>query len=356
MSNKRKTVDKKIILVGNGFTSSLVPNYRNSVMKQLLRNQHPMLVDRVDSLWGKIYSITKGAYDDFNDLYVPFEVYDNPWLAIRDEEGIVSHDTHIEVDNLSRIKDAVIKCFVEEYKIDFYNANKIFHKFFSDRSSILRFYVVEPTIDAIEPFYALAKLSCRLNVINHEQRNLLVNAIKMILRNNEQFYFDDIPNSGIVREGVRRFLNQFSMIFTTNYDQLLEICDRPVVHLHGSFLEKNIILGIDEDEKQRKNKYSERLDFLRNVECSEISIFGYSGRNDIHINKAIKENGGDIVFYCYDGLTGKSSPSAEDFKRDELHNKKYHECVKWCFGISVKDRYNFFFRNRNEVWDSILDK
>lgn len=354
MSKKVRKENKKILLVGNGFTSALIPNYRNSTMKRMLRDLYPALVIMVDSIWENIYNITKDVYRDINDINEPREVYDDLRVAIMDEEGIVPHKTHIEVDNFSGIKDSIINCFTTIYEIDLSNATKIFKKFFLHRSSILRFQVVCPEIEAIEPFYALVKLAFRLNVINHDEKNTLVNAIKHILRNNDQFYFDDVQGAESLKEGVRCYLNQFSKIFTTNYDQLLEVCDTEIVHLHGSFLEKDIILGVDEEEKQIKNKYAMRLELLRNIDCVEIHIFGYSGKNDIHINTAIRDNGCNIVFYCLNNIKHCDNPFPEDVKKDELHNTKFHNCVKWSFGISEKEKCNFVFRDRDEIWNQIF--
>lgn len=366
MSKKKMKTDIKLLLVGNGFTSYLIKGYESKLMKDKLRSELPCLVEKVDSVWKKISATIMGDYEDINDLNYPYEVLDNAWLAIRDEEGIIPHSTHIEVDKLSRIKTKIVDCFVNYYGIDRSNAIKIFGQFFSKRSSILRFFVVTkekkdengtkyivPEIDSVEAFYALVKLCFRLNVINQEEKNSLVGKIKVVLRNGECFYAENITKEGISVEGIIHFLNEFDYIFTTNYDQLLEVCCRDIIHLHGSFSEGDIILGIDDVEKQRKIKYTDRIDVLRSLRCSEIHVFGYSGRNDIHINDAVKENGAPIIFYCKDALGDKDNPSSKEIKNDELNNVKYQKSVKWSFGISDIDECDFTFKDREIVWNRI---
>ena len=357
LMSRKKTDASKILLIGNGFTSQLIPAYKSKEMKAVINLKYPDVVSKIDSVWKDISATTIGVYDDINDLNYPYEVLDDIKLAIRDEEGVVPHSTHIEVDNLSRIREPIETCFIRNYGIDPANAKKIFNKFFCKGSSILRFQVIWSEVEAIEPFYALVKLAFRLNVIDQNEKNMLVRTIKLVLRNNDKFYFKDISNFESYLDGVQCFLNQYNTIFTTNYDQLLEISGKNVVHLHGSFLDDDIILGIDEIEKQNKNKrYSERVQLLRNIKCDEIHIFGYSGKNDIHINTAIRENGCKIVFYCFDNLKGKVNPTAEDIKIDELHNKKFHDCVKWSFGIPKGTKGNFVFKDRDEIWTEYFTK
>ena len=87
-----------------------------------------------------------------------------------------------------------------------------------------------------EDYFLIHDFFCRRNrIINPEQFNF-----RELLR---RFFLDSIFNQGEIQKvflkfpsGFVNFLRKYHKIFTTNYDQNIELAiSKPVVHLHGAF-------------------------------------------------------------------------------------------------------------------------
>ena len=152
-------------------------------------------------------------------------------------------------------------------------------------------------------------------------------------------------------EQLKRWLSDYKMIFTTNYDCVLDdvLQTDEIKHLHGGFFYKKqdrqkrsdtllgpddacLIWGISGEEKEEEMKLGGGFTFpiqfplespmtifqiylsqLQNANAGRIDIFGYSGENDQHINRAIAQNPSirEIHYYC---APAKVSDPVEEFE------------------------------------------
>ena len=328
-----------ILLVGNGFTSQLIPEYKNDHMMDLFRNKSGGLLDKADELFGP--------------------------LRYKDESGL---EFYLESQE-----------FVEHIKlklmeIGFTNNNEIYHEFFIEYS--LANEIIKRNITSIENLLkviAMFKKIGKFSDANVKEATMLANEIYY---NEGKIRAKDI--SGCSEKALREWLTEYQEIYTTNYDVILDDIysndSKRVYHLHGGFqFQKDglksaqpftnwkrayLVWGINWESKLRQitkvggmtfNKWSFPMIFkgfdlrlylraLGNSNSGEIHIFGYSGENDRHIDYTIAINPhiDKIIYFCDPQKTNCSHLK-------QRVNKSFNSTGK----------KTVILRSWNDVWDLI---
>lgn len=318
----------KALLVGNGVTSYLIHDYEDKAMMGKLHHANPELIDTINQ-----------KFDIFRD------VYRNDG---KDEERIIEiiksmpHYTHS-------------------------SAAQIYKQYFEGYG--LKFALSTAKLSGIETLLKAAKL------LNMAVQNELIEIANDICFNNGRNGFNAIELA-LCKDTFADFINSFDLVFTTNYDYLLDdVYKNEVFHLHGGFNYQKthdecgavdiirdkecrkvakpfLAWGIDGDEKRNSTKggitfpisfplyfplsiIDQYFNSLKTEVYEEIHIWGYSGQNDKHINDSIKENRNIRVVYYY------GNPQEVD---SESHKKK----VADMFAAEGKEV-------RSVSWKSIWD-
>lgn len=323
----------KSLLVGNGFTSQLISGYKSSKLMEKAKALIPEEIQKLELFFQPFRSLREfGKVDvalDINNLMNQYSELGE----IDDEDALIGfaptpqygeclpreayekydHIIDTKYPYLSQIKRSLFK----RYFLD----AKLFNETNND------------SIISIEAPIMIARLAQRAGYITKEQEIKIRHSIKHVFFNGGTFRFADCKLSDYARrdkngnicfaespsrEALYRFLKQFSSVFTTNYDLILDdLVYKKVRHLHGGFnfrseyeripLDQfssvqasqagyNIITAADGYDKSHyiykhnTTLYSTYLKQLEEGFFSEIYILGYSGDNDEHINHAIKNN------------------------------------------------------------------
>ncbi len=267
----------KAILIGNGVTSQMIPEYRDEVMIE------------------KFKKVDVSLYNELNGLLNPLRV--------------------LECKN----QDTIVLCLKQQglHDVDY-------HQYFIEQQ--LLFELSCEKITNLETLLKVAHLFSPIKEVSYKEIERIANRI----------YFND-GNNGISavtktidKKKFKALINRFDMVFTTNFDNVLDdVHEKEVYHLHGGFFyEKTIthnneihisksgkvlnpsnahlIWGRNAKEKHDKTKGGFRfpisfpMTFGSSVlegyysklksSYTELFIWGYSGLNDGHINTAIKAN------------------------------------------------------------------
>ena len=131
----------------------------------------------------------------------------------------------------------------------------------------------------LEDYFFLYEVFCsKKNIKNPEHYNIRELLNRMFL---DSIYFNGAINKiwKCYPKFFVHYLNSFDNIFTTNYDNNVEMCiKKPVMHLHGSFFEF--------DEKYNPNSLRNKLSDMKNVDYSytknhpylySTALFAYCG-------------------------------------------------------------------------------
>ena len=367
----------KAILIGNGFSSQLIPEYKNDILKKRLKNILPDLVGFLDTLWKNIsFIFTNGEKYNFDPIFLYREYYG--W---DDVEEFIEPPYEVVVNELERYYKKFSKQMFLQYSISFHASSKVFDKYFSNYYSCLKYQIYNSEIISLEPYYSLAKMACELKLISPIQLESLERNIKQILRNEEKFTFANVkPECCLKEESVvpdclevkkrfklnaETFFSQFKYIYTTNYDCLLEdLTNLEIRHLHGTFdfpktssrikfkydskSNLGIVLGFDSKQKelelnQNGNLSIHYLNTLKSSQINELHIFGYSGINDQHINENFLKNTmiKKIVYYGNPKLI-----------QDPL--SEYNEHIqRWLGTYYCPYKREIIIKNRDEVWEQL---
>jgi hypothetical protein len=201
----------------------------------------------------------------------------------------------------------------------------------------------------VESLLKIIELFCQRGDFTKEDQAELKRAASRICYNNGKWGKDTLGKAKV--EQLKRWLSDYKMIFTTNYDCVLDdvLQTDEIKHLHGGFFYKKqdrqkrsdtllgpddacLIWGISGEEKEEEMKLGGGFTFpiqfplespmtifqiylsqLQNANAGRIDIFGYSGENDQHINRAIAQNPSirEIHYYC---APAKVSDPVEEFE------------------------------------------
>lgn len=285
---------KTALLIGNGFTSNLIEDYKNPQMMSELYLKEAKICEYAD------------------ELFAPFRKLDSKILS---EEELEKH---------------IITPLISYGFID---SNSLFEKYFKDYGLIHE--IQHPKVSSVENLLKIIDLFAKTNEFSSSDTLSITKTANQIYYNTGKNGIDAIPLS--VKKNLPNWLSQYNLIYTTNYDCILdEALDtltnehKEVMHLHGGFYMENVnkkskcklspekaylVWGINGEEKQhqteggvlvtkdnriimtRDNKMIKTtsllegyLSKLRTEEIEQIDILGYSGENDQHINLAIAQN------------------------------------------------------------------
>lgn len=323
----------KILLVGNGFTSQLINDYKSTELMKKVRILIPEEIQKLECFFQPFRSLREfGKVDIALDIKNLMNQYSE--LGIIDsEDSLISFSPTPQYgeclpgeayEKYNKIIDSKYP-YLSKIKRDLFERYFIGAKLFNE--------VNNGSIASIEAPIIIAKLAQRAGYITKDQEIKIRHTIKHVFFNDGSFRFADCKFSDYARrdkngnicflgrpsrEALYCFLKQFSCIFTTNYDLILDdLAYKKVRHLHGGFnfcseyeripLDQfsavrasqdgyNIITAADGYDKTRHmNKHKTTLysTYLKQLEegfFSEIYILGYSGDNDEHINHAIRNN------------------------------------------------------------------
>lgn len=347
----------KILLIGNGLTSTLIPAYRNEQMMSKIKAQIPIIFEKADTLfasfrkkvdriqytavgWG--YSGT--CFSGLPSLYRP--IADLPY----------------NTELLDHIKNQLLvqgfdKSNCEQY---FQTYGLIFETQFDEISN------VENLLKIIDLFSKTGYFS------SNEKKD--VEAVANHVYYNE----GNCGNQSIdepIRTNLFNWLSAYDKIFTTNYDCLLDetLSTDQIRHLHGGFYYANryerstslvlpdkayLIWGISGEEKAKKMQggftfpiefpleipmsiFEQYLSELRSMQTDQIDIFGYSGENDQHINTAIAQNTAirEVHYFC--------NPK-------KIHDQAEEFSVKSRFQIGPNKR--LILESWDVIWSQIYSK
>lgn len=279
---------QKGLLVGNGFSSQLIEEYKNS-------NLHDELL--------------RGCPNECDLLY-------EFWSGFQSERDFQGQDTCALISK------------IESFGVD--DAKNVFDDYFHMYG--LKADLREGKPLSVESYLKIAKLYKLLvnkAIIDEEEITRVANET---LYNNGCYGLDDTKLSDDEKRRLRFYLREYSVIFTTNYDLILDDAIEPnipsVYHLHGGFnIRRNqqeitgerlkaqdacLVWGVYGIEKEAKataeKKYNSGLeynkgyfynkrnilkpyyDLLEQLEIDELHVIGFSGENDQHINKRIQNN------------------------------------------------------------------
>ena len=346
------------LLVGNGFTSQIIKDYSNRRMMRCLKEKLPKILLSVNS-----------AFNAFRISSEPLEFaqvaagYAGSLVA-----GGFSLDypiTKITYDK--NIKNQIVKKLEEK---GFENSEGLYTDYFENYGLI--YETQHDSITNIESALKVVHLFMRLNLFSQQDYDSIIKIANQIYYNNGKCTIRDVTNIDIKK--AKEFFSSFDVIFTTNYDLVIDtLLDfHEVLHLHGGYNYKSqyekvkyllrpesscLIWGFNSETKEQLiNKgltystftYSNFTwgpsllwNYMKNLKSENIkklSIFGYSGENDNHINNSIKENINIEKITYYTG-PHKIHDNKEIFKKKTLFCNK---------NVSLE------LRSWKDVWDNIL--
>lgn len=327
----------KAMLIGNGFTSQIIKEYSNYTMMERMHERIPKILNSINN-----------AFSDFRILKENIELeevamgYCGEMIA-----GVLSLNqpiTDIVYDKglISEIVD----------KLDskgFDNSEKLYINYFEKYGLI--YETQHKEITNIESALKVVSLFIQINRFTEEDYNLIKKFANQIYYNDGRCTIDYVEDVNIIE--MRSFFHDYDIIFTTNYDLVIDTLleSDKVLHLHGGFNYKSqndkvdflleldnsyLVWGINGDEKKllinKGSSYSsfnyseakydgtllaKHMQILKFSKIETLSIFGYSGENDGHINDLIKENRNinKIIYYT---SPSKTLDAKERFRINRL--------------------------------------
>lgn len=312
----------KILLVGNGLTANLIPEYQHGAMMRKIKAEVPLLFDKA------------------NELFAPFrkKVDSVQYSAVG--WGYSGDGTCGEVGFGGPITDRPFNSELLSYienrlqEFGFSDVQTISTTFFQTYGLI--YETQKDEISNVENFLKIIALFCQRGDFAKEDQVELKQVANRIYFNNGKCGKAALDKSKV--EYLKGWLSSYKMIFTTNYDCVLDevLQTDEIKHLHGGFFYKKqdrlkrsntlsnpdeayLVWGISGKEKEKEMKIGGGVTFpvhfplvfpmtifqtylfqLQNANVGRIDIFGYSGENDQHINRAIAENTSirEIHYYC----------------------------------------------------------
>lgn len=309
---------QKAILIGNGFSSQLIPKYTDDALVQSISDD----------------SILQPIYKRYCTLFSAFDRCKSRMDTIKKLE-------ELHFSNVSQVYDT----YFDKYQLSNYTG--------------------QTGIRGIETLLKVGQLFREIRETGFDEDKAIRTFAATYYWNHGLNGIAGIENSKFSATRFKEFLNAYGYVYTTNYDTILDdVYSGVVAHLHGSFLidkdgcvrngkvniaDSLIVWGKDDAEKMQQidevsgmHKLNRGFRFnisklntvsaldgyfssLRNGLFSELDIIGFSGENDKHINEELVKNSTleQINFYC--------APS-------KAHDQIFHQKVSGMFDdkFSVK--------------------
>ena len=334
---------KKAILVGNGFSSQILSELKSNVILNYLSTVLEDDFLKINSFFQN-FRLSPSAFQP------PFEVY---YGQLFDEEDCPLQPRYIYENPIIRLH----VCNVLS-KMGFTNTDKISSQYFFQDG--LAYEIYREHFASMESPFKIAEMVKKTNLLPFDLNFKLKIDIKEYFVNCLKKYgytFPESSNIAIYKKSYK-FFQEYSTIFTTNYDLFLDsLVHDKVKHLHGGLnfaspYEKSnnsifddcyLIIGAGAQKKlaEMKSKKKESLfkkyfESLSTEDFAEFHIFGYSGENDQHINNAIRNNRRikNIVFFAAPNM---------------INDQSYHFMISNLFC-----KYSRLeLRSWNEIWDKL---
>lgn len=307
---------KKALLIGNGFTSNLVESYKNEPMMKEFYKRLPEMIERIEEKFNvfrnldltnsDLYNVTKALFCG-DDLFCGNSVYPS-------DDGIHIRES-IRIWIIEKLKD-----------LGFSEPEKIFKEYFEIYGLI--YSINYPKLVGVETYLKVVHMFMEIGDFCKEDYSYIKHIANEVYFNTGKHGLDSIDNPNMDVPKLVTVITDFTDVYTTNYDTILDdilkLEERFPYHLHGGFsinhLNKNpngryspnearLIWGINAESKLNElrvgfdfnhinfnafrfgdSQISEYFDYLEEREYEEIHILGFSGENDEHINRRIKNN------------------------------------------------------------------
>lgn len=312
----------KILIVGNGLTANLIPEYQHKAMMKIIKEEVPLLFDKADRLFAPF----RNKVDSVQYSAVAWGYSGDGFCGEAGFGGPIT-DRPYNQELLSHIEGQL-------QKLGFNDTQTISAILFQTYGLI--YETQNDEISNVESFLKIIALFCQRGDFTEENQAELKQVANRIYYNSGKCGKGALDASKV--EQLKSWLSDYKMIFTTNYDCVLDevLQTDEIKHLHGGFFYKRqdrlkrsntllspddacLIWGISGEEKEEEMKvgggftfpihfpfespmtiFQTYLSQLQNANVECIDIFGYSGENDQHINRAIAENTSirEIHYYC----------------------------------------------------------
>lgn len=312
----------KILLVGNGLTANLILDYEHRFMMKKIKEKVPALFDKANKLFApfrkEVDSVQYSAvsWGCAGDGTCGETGFGGPITGRPYNRELLSHiETQIQELGFNGIQTISTTIFQTYGLIYETQKNEISN--------------VENLLKIIDLFRQKGDFSI-------EDATKLKQVADQIYFNDGKCGRDALAKSKVGH--LKEWLSTYKMVFTTNYDNILDevLQTNEVKHLHGGFFYRKLdrlkrsdtlispdkaclIWGIGGKVKEKEMASDGGFAFpirfplvspmtifqtyllqLRDADVERIDIFGYSGENDQHINRAISENSSirEICYYC----------------------------------------------------------
>ena len=319
------------LLIGNGFSSQLIPEYRDKNVAQCMARD-----DKV-----------RAIHTRYCTLFSTF------------------CDCKSEADIIMQLN-----------KLGFFDPPETYDIYFEKYN--LKRYTWESEMFGVEALLKIGQMFSEIRLVEANDNVTIRDFACQYYWNAGLNGISGIKNLKFNRERFETFLNTYAYVFTTNYDTILDDAyEKEVKHLHGSFLmekdgclrdskencvESLLIWGTDDTEKTQQidkvsgqhklncgfrfneSKFNRRsaldgyFDLLHTGDFSRLDVVGYSGENDKHINRELVKNStlNHINYFC--------SP-------DKVEDKRVERNISEMFG----ERFSIKLVSWKDFWGHFMD-
>lgn len=307
---------KKAILVGNGYTLNLIEAFNNKPMMKVFYSRLPEMINKIENK----FNVFRNLDLKNSDLYFMTE-------AVFCGDGLIcGNNTYPSSDGI-HIQKPVRYWIIEKLELlGFSEPVKVFEEYFESYGLI--YSINQSEIVGVETYLKIVHMFMKISEFTEEDYNNIKLVANEVYFNKGKHGLESIDNSDIDITKLISIISDFNDVYTTNYDTILDDIlikeERFPYHLHGGFsinhLNKNpdgkyypseakLIWGINAESKFNElrvgldftnidfsafrfgnSQISEYFDYLQDTDYEEIHILGFSGENDDHINRRIRNN------------------------------------------------------------------
>lgn len=349
----------KAILIGNGMTSNLISDYSNKVMMSRISDELGELLDKINN----IFSLFRCKVEDVESFSTGYGYTGmlecgllslfQPMTGIRYNDAIKEHCIDALIKLGLKKSEELYSLYFEKYGLVYETQNE--------------------RVSNVENILKVISLFMSGGLFNQEEYLQVKLVASRVYFNQGKNKIEDTKGLNISKSKV--FFNEYDFVFTTNYDLVLDtlLPKKDIYHIHGGFNYKNKSTKVDynldpmkaylvwgSSSEEKKSQITPGIDFnnfdfgdidfggdslleyyLQYIEdkpIDEIHLFGYSGENDDHINRAFKNNSNisRIVYYANPEI---------------MNNEGFRFKVR--SGLNLEDSDN---RLHFESWDKIWNK